>query len=258
MIENVLCGDSRWHLEQGNSLALLRQIPSASVDAIITDPPYSSGGQTHAARTQAPSSKYVQSGTKRQLPDFDGDNRDQRSYGYWSALWISECYRIAKPGAPICIFSDWRQLPITTDALQAGGFTWRGVVPWDKTANVRPQRGRFANGAEYIVWGSNGAMPAERGVGCLPGVVRGRVKYLDKKHIAGKPIDVMEQLVQICEPGGVIVDPFAGSGSTGRAALRQGYRFVGMEVTQAYADVARELLEDEVGAPAPRALALAA
>ncbi|MEO5727168.1 MAG: DNA methyltransferase [Byssovorax sp.] len=244
MIDHVLRGTSRWHLEQGNALEILKLLPDASVDAVIADPPYSSGGQTHAARAQSPSSKYVQSGTKRQLPDFDGDNRDQRSFGYWCSLWLQECLRVTKPGAPIALFTDWRQLPTTTDALQAGGWIWRGIVPWDKSANVRPQRGRFANGAEYVVWGSNGPMPANRGVGCLPGLVRGGVNHRLKLHIAGKPPEVMQQLVQICEPGGVVLDLFAGSASTGVACLREGYRFLGIELTPVYAHIARKRMVD--------------
>ena len=49
--------------------------------------------------------------------------------------------------------------------------TWRGVAVWDKVAS-RPQKGRFRQQSEYIVWGSNGKMPLERNVGCLPGVFR--------------------------------------------------------------------------------------
>ncbi len=42
---------------------------------------------------------------------------------------------------------------------------------WDKLTS-RPQKGRFRQQSEYIVWGSNGPMPISRPVGCLPGVYR--------------------------------------------------------------------------------------
>lgn len=235
----------RWRLEQGEALRLLRDMPDASVDAVITDPPYSSGGAFRGDRTGSTTTKYVNSDVKLERPDFSGDTRDQRSFGYWSALWLSECLRVAKPGAPICVFTDWRQLPTTTDAVQAGGWIWRGLVAWDKTEGARPSMGRFSSQCEYVVWGSNGPMPNDRGVGCLPGFVRAYPNPSEEHHIAGKPLEVMMALVRVCEPGGLILDPFAGSASTGVAAMRLGYRFVGFELTDAYTAIARERLAAE-------------
>src|SRR4051794_29809854 len=95
----------------GDCLEVLRTLPDASVDAIVTDPPYSSGGQFRGDRMGSTIDKYVGSDQKAfSRPEFAGDNRDQRAYGYWSALWLSECLRIAKPGAVIALFTDWRQL----------------------------------------------------------------------------------------------------------------------------------------------------
>ena len=48
-------------------------------------------------------------------------NANQRSYQYWCALWLAECLRVTKPGGILCQFTDWRQLPATSDAIQAGG-----------------------------------------------------------------------------------------------------------------------------------------
>ena len=242
-----LANNARWAMFPGEALATLASMPTASVDAVITDPPYSSGGMTRGDRTAVPSLKYVQTGTQIARPDFAGDNRDQRSFEYWCVLWLAECLRIAKPGAPICLFTDWRQLPSTTDALQAGGWVWRGIVPWDKTEACRPVLGRFMSQCEYIAWGSAGPMALERSVGdgdvrVLPGVIRERVRLADKHHITGKPTEVMRHLVRICEPGGIVLDPFAGSGSTGVAALIEGRRFIGCEVVPEYCDVARDRL----------------
>ena len=69
---------------------------------------------------------------KNALPDFDGDNRDQRSWTIWMVEWLSDARKACKPGAPICLFIDWRQYPSITDALQWAGWIWRGSVVWDK------------------------------------------------------------------------------------------------------------------------------
>jgi hypothetical protein len=92
--------EPRWTLHHGEALALLKSMPDASVDAVITDPPYSSGGFTRGDRTASTTAKYTLTGTQIERPAFAGDNRDQRSFGYWCALWLSECLRVAKAPDP--------------------------------------------------------------------------------------------------------------------------------------------------------------
>lgn len=229
-------------LLKGDALTLLPTLEAGSFDALITDPPYASGGLTASARAKPPSQKYVQGGGNALHADFVGDERDQRAHLRWMVMWLSECTRLLKEGAPVCLFTDWRQLPLTTDALQCAGLTWRGIAVWDKTEGVRPQLGRFRSQAEYIVWGSKGAMPLKRRAPVLPGVIREPVRKADKLHMTGKPTPLMRQLVRICEQGGRILDPFAGSGTTLVAAQMEGYSWVGCEMTDHYAEVSRERL----------------
>ncbi|MCC4607246.1 site-specific DNA-methyltransferase [Xanthomonas campestris pv. zinniae] len=224
-------------LLQGDALTILPTLEANSFDALITDPPYASGGLTAAARARPPSTKYCRDGGHA---DFVGDERDQRSHLKWMHLWLSECARVLKDGAPVLLFTDWRQLPLTTDALQIAGFTWRGITVWDKTEGVRPQLGRFRNQAEYIVWGSKGNMPLDRRAPVLPGVIRESVRKADKHHLTGKPTELMRQLVRICEAGGRVLDPFAGSGTTLVAAELEGYDWTGVEMTGQYAEVAQQ------------------
>ena len=165
------CGGDRWLILHGDSLQILRQFEPNSFDAIITDPPYASGGSSQTTKNRSTSEKYSSMSKEKALPDFDSDQMDQLSWMFWTAAWLQDARRIAKPGAPVCLFIDWRQLPAMTLALQWAGWTWRGVAVWDKVAS-RPQKGRFRQQSEYIVWGSNGKMPLERNVGCLPGVFR--------------------------------------------------------------------------------------
>ena len=165
------CGGDRWSILHGDSLQIIRQFEPNSFDAIITDPPYASGGSSQTTKNRSTSEKYSSMSKDKALPDFDSDQMDQLSWMFWTAAWLQDARRIAKPGAPVCLFIDWRQLPAMTLALQWAGWTWRGVAVWDKITS-RPQKGRFRQQSEYIVWGSNGKMPLERNVGCLPGVFR--------------------------------------------------------------------------------------
>ena len=115
------------------------------------------------------------------------------------------------------------ELPSPFKALQSGN-VWRAD---------RPQKGRFRQQSEYIVWGSNGPMPVNRPVGCLPGVFR-YANPQNRIHVTEKPLQLMRDLVKICVPGGRILDPFCGAGTTVLASRLEGYEAVGIEVTDAY------------------------
>lgn len=235
-----------WTMVCGESFAWLCEQPDASFDALVTDPPYSSGGFVRGDRMVNARTKYVVNNAKHDLQDFSGDNRDQRGYLAWCAMWLSESLRLLRPGSPACVFTDWRQLPITTDAFQAGGFVWRGVGVWTKNNGSRPQMGRFRSDAEFLVWGSAGPMRSGEDVGCLAGAwTAAPVPGIDREHITEKPVEVMTEIVRIAPPGGIVLDPFAGSGSTGVAALRVGRRFVGIEKSPHYFDTACTRLRAE-------------
>lgn len=250
--------DGRATLYGGDALAILAELETASVDAVVTDPPYSSGGFTRGDRAADPRSKYVQSGYSQHLDQFTGDNRDQRGYLYWSALWLSEALRVARPGAPIVMLSDWRQLPTSTDAMQLGGWVWRGIVPWAKPW-ARPQPGRFIASCEYAVWGTAGPFPGEGSPlpgfhtpepdpEPLPGHVQTPAPAAKiREHITQKPLDLMRKLIRICPPGGVVLDPFMGSGSTGVAALLEGRQFVGVEQAPTHLATAERRIREALG-----------
>jgi site-specific DNA-methyltransferase (adenine-specific) len=236
----------------GDCLDVLPGLASGSVDAVITDPPYSSGGAFRSDKNKSTADKYIGSGYSNdtaayERPEFSGDNKDQRSYLHWSAVWLLSALDATKPSGICCLFTDWRQLPITTDALQAGGWVWRGLGVWDKTEAARPQRGWFRNQCEYVVWGSNGPMPDEGE--CLPGVWRQSVLSEGKEHIAGKPVAIMSQIARICRPGGTVLDPFMGSGTTGVACVKLGLNFIGIEKEPRYFAVAERRIAQAQAQP---------
>ncbi|MDE2102051.1 MAG: site-specific DNA-methyltransferase [Patescibacteria group bacterium] len=229
----------------GDALRVLPEL-SLQVNAVISDPPYSTGGAFRTDRTRNGQQKYQSWGTLREFPEFAGDTRDQRSFAMWCTLWLGECLDQAAPGCAIALFSDWRQLPTTTDALQAAGWVWRGLAVWDKTEGARPQRGRFRQQTEFVAWGSAGPMGNEGP--CLPGVFRSSVSGTgnEKQHLAGKPLSVMKEICAIAwRPGSLILDPFVGSGTTLRAAKDLGLRAVGIELVEEICEVAAKRLDQK-------------
>jgi len=232
--------DENTMILQGEALSILQKMPADSVDAVITDPPYSTGGMTLASKQISPAQKYQNSGTKKIYPAMLGDTRDQRSYIFWATLWLSECWRVTRAGSPLLVFTDWRQLPSLTDAVQAAGFLWRGVVVWHKPS-ARPMVGEFRRDSEFIVYGSKGK-PHSHTRKCFPGVIKCPVNTAAKVHITGKPLPLLQELMEIVKPGGTVLDPFLGGGTTAHAAMLTGRKCIGVELSPDYAKLSAERL----------------
>lgn len=245
MIDETYRGCSIIH---GDALHIISQFPPGLFGGIITDPPYASGGATQNEKQKSTGKKYSSTKGDCPFPDFEGDSKDQRSWTHWMAEWLQDARRACKPGAPICLFIDWRQAPSLTDALQWAGWIWRGTAVWDKV-NARPQKGRIRQQAEFIVWGSNGPMDLNRAAPVLPGVYRESMPAAVKRqHQTEKPLGILRQLVHIVEPGEIILDPFAGAGTTIVAAHLEGYSAIGIEMSDHYAKVSQVRLEQALAA----------
>jgi len=216
------------------------RIPAGSVDAVITDPPYGSGGFLAKDTTKSSKSKYVSSDASYQqtLPDIDGDSLHPEA---WKELMLNACKeakRVLKPGGYLLMFIDWRNLPALQEAIHAAGIQLRGTAVWDKGRATRPNKNGFRNQAEYILWGTHGSIATRETPVYLPGVLQHATLTNGKVHITQKPEALMSDLVEICPPGGVIYDPFMGSGTTGVATLKSGRQFIGAESVGQYFETA--------------------
>lgn len=214
----------------------------SGIGAVVTDPPYSSGGAFRGDRAQLTTTKYVSSDTAAYRPEFAGDTRDQRSFLAWASLWLNAARNASDPGAVLLSFIDWRQLPVLTDAVQAGGWSWRNLATWWKPG-CRMQKGRFSASAEYIIYATNG--PVLDGAGSPQNVFSCPVEG-DRDHIAQKPTPVMRWAMQVIRPGVTVLDPFMGSGATLEAAYSMGSPAIGVEVDERYCEIAAKRLDQGV------------
>ncbi len=224
----------------GDTLDILPSLEG--IGALVTDPPYSSGGQFRGDRINSTISKYVDSDTAAYRREFAGDTRDARSFFAWATLWLNAARRAATVDAIAAVFTDWRQLPTMTDAIQAGGWIWRGLATWHKPG-IRMQRSRFSGSAEYLVWGTNGGWVDHDGA---PQNVFACKPDSDKEHIAQKPYSVMRWVMQVVPPGAVVLDPFMGSGATLRAAKDKGCHAIGIDVDEQWCELAAGRCAQEV------------
>ena len=235
-------------LFQGDALRVLSSLENQSVDAVLTDPPYSSGGMTLGARQADPAAKYQSSGTVKRYPSMLGECKDQRSWTRWCALWLSECWRVSRDGAPLLVFTDWRQLPSLSDAVQAAGWKWLGIVPWNKRS-ARPQMGKFRQQCEYVLFASKGTFaPVTRK--CLPGLYEYAVIPRQKIHLTSKPLALIRDLLAVTAEGCTVLDPFMGGGTTGAACAETGRGFIGVELSAEYYALATERIA-EASRPTP-------
>lgn len=192
-------------LYQGDALAVLQSFPPHCVDAVITDPPYSSGGLMLSARQADPAVKYQNNGTVKTYPPMFGDNRDQRSFIMWATLWLAECWRVARDGSPLLMFSDWRH----------------------------------RREAEFVIFASKGRL-GYRGPRCLPGLYAHTVDHKKKNHLTSKPVELLRELMEVVPEGGTVLDPFIGGGSTAEAARDTGRTCIGIELSEEYSRITTE------------------
>ncbi|HEX8834302.1 MAG TPA: site-specific DNA-methyltransferase [Abditibacteriaceae bacterium] len=229
----------------------MSELPDASIDALITDPPY--------ATTCLPWDKRID----------------------WPAFW-QQAHRVCKPTAVMAMFS---AQPFTTELINSNRKYFRYEIIWAKTmatgwlnANRRPLSGhenilifsRLPSGSTYNPQKSAGTPYKSRAhkTECAL-YTTGRMTDInnttgerhpktwmvfqhDSKrglHPTQKPVPLMRHLVlSYTNPGDVVLDPFAGSGSTGVACLENQRRFIGIEKEPDYFERAKTRLEEIVKA----------
>ncbi len=219
---------------RGDCLELLREIDDASVDLVLTDPPYCAGGYMEAQRgqSQAQGLRTDTAGFRW----FAGDNLTTVGLVWLLRAVLVECRRILKPDRSALVFCDWRMIAALAPALESSGLRWRNLIVWDKGSGGLGVGFRPVH--ECVLEFTNGATEYRRTD--ATNVIRAaRIAGVNKIHPAEKPREVLADLISTCTaPGGLVVDPFAGSGSTLEAARDCGCQAIGIELAPEYAATA--------------------
>jgi len=216
-------GDAESHL--GDCLEILPTL--GKVDAVVTDPPYSSGGFQEAGRAQG--SIGDRAGSKIAF-----DNLSTRGYGRLMRRVLLSC-----PTADeVYLFTDWRMWLEAFDAVEDGGFRVRAMIVWDKKnaglgAAWRSQHELIAYGKKTNV------APGSPSAGTVLSVSRSGNEH----HPTEKPAELVEALLAV-SLAPTILDPFMGSGTTGVACAKLGRRFIGIEIDPGYFDIACRRIDE--------------
>jgi DNA modification methylase len=211
----------------GDGLSVLEGLEDASVDAVITDPPYCSGAVSEASRTAAKSQGFRSERLKR-FGWFIGDNMGTAGLAWLIRAIAFEAVRVVKPTGSLLVFCDWRQVPNLEPAIESAGWRFQGLVTWDK-GSIGMGLG-FRAQSEFVLHFTNGS-PEYHDTGTANVIAVPRLSVADEKvHQTQKPVELLRRLLRVvAPPDGLVVDPFMGSGSTGVAALAEGRRFLGVE-----------------------------
>lgn len=213
-------------------LELLKVFPDQSVDLIVTDPPY---GISYV-------SKRAKIGSVR-------SNLNQELVGDKGIMveWLPEAARVLKDGGAMYMFTRWdvwgdwyrevnKDLPV------------KNMIVWVKSNHTAGDlKGNYAYKHELILLATKGRH--------LPSWPKREMNvWMDKSlssteprvHPTQKPLGIIQHcILNSCPDDGIVLDPFAGSGTTLVAASQLGIRSVGMEIDPEYYKVAIKRLEEE-------------
>ena len=238
-----------------DALAALAQMPTSCVDLIVADPPYGLG------------------------KDYgnDSDKLDPEEYLAWTTKWLDLALPRLKPTGSLYIFLTWRNSPEIFCALKKRMLMLNEII-WDRRvpsmgggtrrfSSVHDTIGFFALGKDYYFnidavripydaetkkarsrsifegskWLENGYNPKD--VWSVSRLHREHRERVD--HPTQKPIEIVERMIKAsCPPGGVVLDPFMGSGTTALAALKCGAQFVGFELNPEYCRIGERRLKE--------------
>ncbi|MFC5049230.1 DNA-methyltransferase [Rubritalea spongiae] len=223
-------------------LTALQNIPSESVDALITDPPYCSGGFTEAGKMAAKTQGITSSSdTLQRLGWFQNDNMTTAGLIWMLREMMIQAERILKPNTSALVFCDWRMVPLLAPALESSGMMYRNMIIWDKLNGglgngFRPRHEvilHFIKGkATFYDRTKHNVLPHKR------------VTPKNKQHPTEKPVALLEDLItMVTDKGHTVVDPFMGSGSTGQACKNLNRKFIGIEKSEFFATNAKEKLD---------------
>ena len=248
----------RYTLYQGDCLEILPTLAADSVDLIFADPPYNlsnNGFTCHGGRAVS-----VNKG------DWDRSNGIQQDFEFHKA-WIQECRRILKPSGTIWISGTYHNIYACGFALQCLDFHVLNDICWYKP-NASPNLScRFFTAShETLLWArkskkgkhtfnyeamKTGVFPRDplklsgrqmRSVWSIP--TPPASEKLKGKHPTQKPLDLLDRiLLASTNPGDLVLDPFAGSATTGLSALRHDRVFIGLEKEADYLQLAIDRLE---------------
>ena len=205
----IICGDAT---------KTLQTLPDCIADLAITDPPYLCRYKDRSGRQLA-------------------NDSESEAQAVLSAL--PELYRVLRKDSLCILFCGWTALPQFSRAWTDAGFRTMGQFVWKKSYASSARYVSYHHESAYILAKGNPPKPVEP-----LDDVRTWTYSGNRNHPTEKAVEVIAPLVRsFSRKGDLVIDPFAGSGSTAVAAALNGRRTIGIGLEACYCDLARQRLD---------------
>jgi DNA modification methylase len=222
----------------GNSEKLLKEIETASVHLVVTDPPYKVTSSGTAGNT---------GGMLKKSSFMSGkvfQHNDIKPIDY-----IPEFYRILKQDAHCYIMTNQINLIEMLNVATDCGFHFVKSLIWDKGNKIM---GRYyMSQYEYILLFRKGKEKPINNCG-TPDILRIPNKKMPNAdnggnyHDTEKPVELMQILIEnSSNVGEIVLDPFAGIGSTILASIKTNRNYIGIEIDEKYYNIINQRMGEE-------------
>ena len=207
----------------GDCLEVMAGMEANTFDAVVTDPPYGIGFR------------------------YDQHKDDAEAYPEFMRTWLAASGRLLRPGGAFFVWQAQPQVPNFHKWFPA---KYRIMAAIKNFVQIYPGPA-YASFDPVVVWWKEGAKPYAKGDACRDWFLADTTPSGRKKrgeagitHPCPRPIQHMLHVVDQWVPeGGRVLDPFAGSGTTGVACKELGREFVGIETSADYCEIARARIQ---------------
>ncbi len=207
-------------IAQADCLDALADLKTETVNAVIIDPPYCAGGFTEGGRTAAKGMGVVG------FDWFQGDNMTTSGLVWLLRHVAIEAHRVLVDKGSLCVFCDWRMVPMLAPALESSGLRWRNMVVWDKQVPGLGT-GSFRARHEIVLHLLKGTGVPKYATDVGNVIPAKRVPPKRKNHPTEKPQELLQAIIRATTPeGGTLADVFCGGGSLAEAAIRTGRKAI--------------------------------
>jgi len=228
----------------GNCLDVMKAMPDACIDLVVTSPPYNLGiNKTFGKHiTQNWNAKWNNSKLQSTGYDHHNDNMPEEDYIKWQKQVLAECFRLIKDDGAIFYNTKWRvQKGIFQQRLEIiEGLPLRQIIIWSKSGGLNFNEGYYLPTYEpiYLIAKPKFKLiPKANNVGDVWQITQERKSW----HPAAFPLELASRCVKSTS-GQIVLDPFIGSGTTALAAKQAGKIYIGIDISPDYCNKAEARL----------------
>jgi site-specific DNA-methyltransferase (adenine-specific) len=204
----------------GDCLELMKDIPDGSIDMVITDPPYKMTKTGNSSRPNYMPNGFIIGDS---LPD--------------TRIWFEEVFRVMKDSTHFYTFTNRNDLRNYLNIADEVGFHFHNIINMIKDTNM-PNRW-YLKYTEPVLFFKKGKAKAIHDMTSRDYQHVKMLKGIDKMHPTEKPLSFIQKLITNSSVvGDIVLDPFAGSGTTAVAAEKNNRKWICIEQNKKYYDIA--------------------